>query len=404
VGIHWQFQDENLCRPFWNPEKVGRAVIADLWQDSELGRCVPDSLPMYLATWLRSRVAYNRNVVVQLLLRVAACRHLEGRGVCPGMVLMSYKSGYETVEVTYKAMRKSLKQKRKLAGGTGDIDVLDVAKHLAETLQMASRPVQLNFQATAPKRSDALTFDDLEFATGCNVMPLKIVVPPTPGDLGIKWWRTYGTKGAPFIGDLYEPGIIACEKYQAQGIRPGMRLVALKNPERVVKINGEEPLDVIVQHVTMMHRPFEAIFEPVPVALQYTFGANVAPQTASDRAAVKTWSQSSVGGQEKGWSIIRELGVSWKEEHLGRSAYGGYSGERYRVRVVGVHPGGLVDRFNRKSGHPLVRPGMTLVSIKSPYFERLEVENMPLHTVVEHMHKAGEVSQADVPARAFCPV
>lgn len=45
-----------------------------------------------------------------------------------------------------------------------------------------------------------------------------------------------------------------------------------------------------------------------------------------------------------------------------------WSHRQWRVRVFGIHEGGMVDRFNRQNGHEWVTVGMTLSSVRSPCY------------------------------------
>eukprot|EP01047_Picozoa_sp_COSAG01_P111385 COSAG01_NODE_40168_length_466_cov_102.940054_1_plen_66_part_10 len=58
------------------------------------------------------------------------------------------------------------------------------------------------------------------------------------------------------------------------------------------------------------------------------------------------------------------------------------------MRISGIHKGGLVDRYNRKLGLRVVKVGMVLSSISSPYKAKVSTKNLPLIEVLKLLHQA----------------
>jgi hypothetical protein len=136
------------------------------------------------------------------------------------------------------------------------------------------------------------------------------------GNLGLKLAKD--TLGQPFVADLVEGGVLTDEAYLRMGIRPGLQLKMVHSIDGYTRqFKAEDSLKIWEQQLTMVQRPYQLVFEPVTRPLEYTFSAAMVPEaTASDKSAMKKYVGGHPGDDGKGYSILRQLGMSLLEEDI----------------------------------------------------------------------------------------
>eukprot|EP01047_Picozoa_sp_COSAG01_P061666 COSAG01_NODE_7735_length_3079_cov_28.013087_1_plen_319_part_10 len=270
-----------------------------------------------------------------------ASRYQDGQGLMPGMVLIEFRNAINgrRTQVTYKAIKEKLQEKeRPYKDGKA-------AEYLSVLMEMTGRPLTLIFEKKGftldggrNNMSSAVNTEVHEAALGVSVQPLEYVVPKIRGDLGIKFWPT--DTGEIICCDIQKPSIMGSPGNLKEGMRTGLILRAIADGDgnmRKMKLEKTVPFHVKMQQIKMVQRPYIAIFDPLQVPMIFTIDENstCAPSTSADKKVQKL-------RDGKGFSIFRELGLSLVEEDVSE-----WANIDQRVRVAGVHAGGMIDRFNR---------------------------------------------------------
>jgi hypothetical protein len=330
----------------------------------------------------------NRAVVAVVREGGVAASYENGEGVIPGMVLKEFRNATtgRRTQVTHKAITE------KLRGRKPDFQPGEETQYLQALMEMAGRPLTLIFE----KKGFTLDMDGQDMTKaktsqmevseqrlGVAVMPLEYTVPKERGDLGLKFWPH--DCGSVVISDVVKPSMFGKPQYIKQGIRPGLKLQAIASADgytRSMNLNSARSSQVqfksTLQKINVTERPYIAIFDPTPVPLEFTFDNSLtcAVPTKSDEKAMKARSG-------KGFSIFRELGLSLVEEDISE-----WGDTDWRVRVSGLHAGGMIDRFNRHNRHNWIHEGLTIVSVRSKLKHVVNLVGEPLPRVVKAFHAA----------------
>ena len=144
-----------------------------------------------------------------------------------------------------------------------------------------------------------------------------------------------------------------------------------------------------MRQVAISQRPCVYVFDPLPEPLEFTFDELALGACTKRDKKILHQRNISASGKPLGFSIFRHLGLSLREEEHG------HAGSRdWRIRISGILPGGLIDRFNRTHKHAWVTPGMTITTLYSPMYHITDVRGMNLAEVASIFHKCA-------PGKAF---
>lgn len=343
----------------------------------------------------------NGRAVAALIREGGAAADMEGeRKISAGMVLKEFrsKSTKKVTKADLDTIRGLLLQRGTPEQKSQSAEGGRLSEYLSALLEIAGRPLQLvferpGFDGVERRASSVVDTSVEEMRLGCAIRPLEYTVPAEVGSLGACFWQMHGH--LLFIGDVEKPSVFVDAGMHKEGLRAGLVLAAIASSDGYTRdMQGFMTHAQRIQQIAMMQRPFTCFFEPTPRPMEFTFSdATCAKATPEDKAAVKARSRSGGPSISTGWSIFRELGLSLVEEDVSSWA----ANQQWRVRVCGVHPGGGVDRFNRKNDHAWVTPGLTLVSVRSPCVKQTSVKGWPLQKLAELCHCAASGQQVMAP-------
>ena len=334
----------------------------------------------------------------------SAARFRNGKacaGIVAGMVLKSFSSKMTPQTVVTRTKVAALLAKNQ---APDDNQPGDEADFLAAMLEMAGRPLSLSFEDEhfANDKTEAIREElkidlrMLKTQTGCEVEPLKFAIPKSIGDLGLKLWPT---PAGVTVCDIVKPGIMAGREYLREGIRPGLTLIAIAAADGMIR-NLEDTAHLGIQSqmqmIRVLQRPILAIFDPTERSIEYQFDEErtCAKITSSDRKHIAARSKAGTG-----FSIFRALGLSLIEEDVSA-----WSHRRWRVRVMGIHEGGMVDRYNRQNGHEWITVGMTIASVRSACYEFTDLTDCRLEDISNHFHMAAPGREVAIGMDGGAPV
>lgn len=308
----------------------------------------------------------------------SAAAYMDGKVIRPGMVLKSFSLGRTDTEVTWDYIKTEIAKYPEGFQMTGGHCLAVILDH--------TRPMTLHFQEpgfalTAQDKKDGLKASELSLRLGFEIQDLKYLVPKTAKKLGMKFWKT---RHGVALCDIENDSIASSDEFLLEGMRPGLLLKKIISADGFTRdmVNTDMNYTQIMRQVAISARPCVCVFAPDPEPLEFTFDEMALPTASKTDIRLMTKRTTDKLGLPLPFSIFRHLGLSLREEEHGREG-----SHDWRVRISGILPGGIIDRFNRTHKHAWITPGMTLTTLYSPMFHITDVRGMNLADVVGIFHK-----------------
>ena len=310
----------------------------------------------------------------------SAQKYLNGKVLRPGMVLKSFSLGRDEIDVTYSYIKKEM---AKYPPG-----FVITPGHCLAVILDHSRPMVLHFEEpgfdlTEDDKAAGMKASKESQELGFALQDLRYLVPKTVTKLGAKFWKT---RHGVALCDIEDDSIMSTDEFLLEGVRPGLLLKKIISADGFTRnmVSSDLTYTQIMRQVAISQRPCVYVFDARAEPLEFTFDGSVGmgKPTKRDKKLIKARTTNAHTKQPYVFSIFRHLGLCLREEEVG-----GEGTHNWRVRISGILPGGLIDRFNRTHQHAWVTPGMTIATLYSPMYHVTDVRGMNLAQIVDVFHK-----------------